>query len=99
MPGTVSPIPYHVGQAVDRDFLRAASPELAAHLDRVPIAPYQGVSAPSPDIQRRVRDLTEAVIERAREITPFVHSEARAVQYQYLVDWLVFELGVIGGSG
>lgn len=46
-----------------------------------------------------MRALTQAVIERAREIGPYVSSEARAAQYRGLVDWLVFELGVIVGSG
>lgn len=98
-PGTVSPIPYHVDQALSRDFLRVESPELAAHFDHVLVAPFQGVSAPSPEIRQRVRQLTEVAIERARGITPFVSPEDRSLQYRYLVDWLVYELGVIGGSG
>ena len=97
--GISSPIPYHVHQAVNRSLIRERSPELAAHLDRVPVGPFQGIPAPSPDIQARVRTLTQFAIERARSIDPFVSSEFRAIQYQDLVNWLVFELGTIGGSG
>ncbi|XP_063947412.1 non-classical arabinogalactan protein 31-like [Daucus carota subsp. sativus] len=64
--GIRSPIPYHVHQAVDRTFIREHSPTLAAHLDQIPIGPYQGVRVPSPDIQARVRALTQAAIARAR---------------------------------
>lgn len=96
--GIRSPIPYHVHQAVDRTFIREHSPTLAAHLDQIPIGPYQGVRVPSPDIQARVRALTQAAIARARQVEPYASPTARAVHYQHLVDWLVFELGSIGGN-
>ncbi|KAL8119921.1 hypothetical protein AgCh_017153 [Apium graveolens] len=46
--GTSSPIPYHVHRAVNTSFIRDQSPEFAAQLDQVPIALFQGISAPSP---------------------------------------------------
>lgn len=97
--GVSSPIPFHVHQAVNRALIREQSPELAAHLERVPVAPFQGIPVPSPDIQARVRTLTQTAIERARAIDPFISSEFRANQYQDLVNWMVFELGTMGGRG
>ncbi|KAL8098572.1 hypothetical protein AgCh_031380 [Apium graveolens] len=58
-----------------------------------------GIPAPSPEVQSRVRSLTQMAVERARSIDRFISSEFRVVQYQDLVKWLVFELGSIGGSG
>ncbi|KAL8125192.1 hypothetical protein AgCh_012754 [Apium graveolens] len=58
-----------------------------------------GIFAPSPEVRARVRALTQMVVERARSVDRFISSEFRAVQYQDLVNWLVFELGSIGGSG
>ena len=94
--GTSSPIPYHVHQAVDRSFIREFSPDFAAHLDQIPVAPPQGVSAPTRDTQSRVRALTRAAVERSRMVDPFASPASRAMQYQSLVDWMVFELGSIG---
>ncbi|KAL8109018.1 hypothetical protein AgCh_025201 [Apium graveolens] len=71
-----------------------------AHSDfQFSISGEQGIPAPSPDVQERVRSLTQAIVERARTIDHFISSEFRAVQYQDLVNWLVFELGSIGGGG
>ncbi|WOG95150.1 hypothetical protein DCAR_0414453 [Daucus carota subsp. sativus] len=95
--GIRSPIPYHLHQAVDRALTREHSPVLAAQLDQIPIGPYLGIPTPSPDIHARVRALTQAYIARARHVEPYASPAARAVHYQHLVDWLVFELGVIGG--
>ncbi|KAL8098129.1 hypothetical protein AgCh_031048 [Apium graveolens] len=47
--GTSSPIPYHVHRAVNTSFIRDQSPEFAAQFDQVRIAPFQGISAPSPE--------------------------------------------------
>ncbi|KAL8089201.1 hypothetical protein AgCh_038837 [Apium graveolens] len=96
--GTSSPIPYHVHRAVNTSFIRDQSPEFAAQLDQVPIAPFQGISAPSPEVRARVRALTQMAVERARSVDHFISFEFRAVQYQDLVNLLVFELGSIGGS-
>ncbi|KAL8126880.1 hypothetical protein AgCh_013973 [Apium graveolens] len=95
--GTSSPIPYHVHRAVNTSFIRDQSPELAAQFDQIPIAPFLGISAPSPEVRARVRALTQMAVERARSVDHFISSEFRAVQYQDLVNWLVFELGSIGG--
>ncbi|KAL8124105.1 hypothetical protein AgCh_011926 [Apium graveolens] len=57
-----------------------------------------GILAPSPDVQARVRYLTQIAIERARSIDPFISSEYRAIQYQDLVNLLVFELDQSCGS-
>ncbi|KAL8147136.1 hypothetical protein AgCh_004741 [Apium graveolens] len=97
--GTSSPIPYHVHRAVNTSFIRDQSPEFPAQFNQVPIAPFQGISAPSPEVRARVRALTQMAVERARSVDRFISSEFRAVQYQDLVNWLVFELGSIGGSG
>ena len=86
-------------RVVNTSFIRDQSPEFAAQLDQVPIAPFQGISAPSPEVRARVRALTLMAVERARSVDRFISSEFRAVQYQDLVNWLVFELGSIGGSG
>ncbi|KAL8115317.1 hypothetical protein AgCh_021997 [Apium graveolens] len=96
--GASSPIPYHVHRAVNQYLIREQSPGLAAQLDHIPVGPFQGIPAPSPDVQERVRSLTQAAVERARTIDRFISSEFRAVQYQDLVNWLAFELGSIGGS-
>ena len=84
--GIMSPIPYHVHQAVDRAFIRDHSPTLAAHLDQIPIGPYQGILVPSPDIQARVRALTQTAIARARHVEPYASLVAKAVHYQHFVD-------------
>ncbi|KAL8124051.1 hypothetical protein AgCh_011890 [Apium graveolens] len=77
---------------------RDQSPEFAAQFDQVPIAAFQGISAPSPEVRACVRALTQMVVERVRSVDRFISSVFRAVQYQDLVNWLVFELGSIGGS-
>ncbi|KAL8125146.1 hypothetical protein AgCh_012719 [Apium graveolens] len=46
-----------------------------------------GIPAPSPDVQERVRSLTQAAVERARTVDHFISFEFRAVQYQDLVNW------------
>ena len=97
--GTSSPIPYHVHRAVNTSFIRDQSLEFAAQFDQVPVAPFQGIPAPSPEVRACVRALTQMAVERARSVDRFISSEFRAVQYQELVNWLVFELGSIGGSG
>ena len=94
--GASSSISYHVHQAVDRSFIREHSPDLAAHLDQIPVAPPQGVPAPTSGTQGRVRALTRAAVERARMVDPFASPASRALQYQSLVDWMVLELGSIG---
>ncbi|KAL8134714.1 hypothetical protein AgCh_009655 [Apium graveolens] len=66
--GTSSPIPYHVHRAVNRTFIRDQSPELVAHLDQIPVGPFQGIPTPSPDVQARVRPLTQIAVERARRM-------------------------------
>ncbi|KAL8108801.1 hypothetical protein AgCh_025044 [Apium graveolens] len=78
---------------------RDQSPGLAAQFNQIPIAPFQGISSPSPEVRARVRALTQMAVERARSVDHFISSEFRVVQYQDLVNWLVFELGSIGGSG
>ncbi|KAL8147190.1 hypothetical protein AgCh_004785 [Apium graveolens] len=97
--GTSSPTPYHVHRAVNTSFITDQSPEFAAQLDQVPIAPFQGIYAPSLEVRARVRALTQMAVERARSVDRFMSSEFRVVQYKDLVNWLVFELGSIGGSG
>ncbi|XP_074340713.1 uncharacterized protein LOC141678321 isoform X2 [Apium graveolens] len=97
--GASSPIPYHVHRPVNQSLIREQSPGLATQLDQIPVGPFQGIPAPSPDVQERVQSLTKTAVERARTIDRFISSEFRAVQYQDLVNWLVFELGSIGGSG
>ncbi|KAL8099388.1 hypothetical protein AgCh_031868 [Apium graveolens] len=97
--GASSPIPYHVHRAVNQSLIREQSPGLAAQLDQIPVGPFQGIPAPSPNVQERVRSLTQVTVERARTIDHFISSEFRAVQYQDLVNWLVFELGSIEGEG
>ncbi|KAL8110098.1 hypothetical protein AgCh_025994 [Apium graveolens] len=78
--GVSSPIPYHVHRAVNRSLIREQIPELAAYLDQIPVGPFQGIPVPSPDVQARVRYLTQTAIERARYIDPFISSEFRAIQ-------------------
>ncbi|KAL8147994.1 hypothetical protein AgCh_005357 [Apium graveolens] len=73
-----------LGTAVNTSFIREQSPEFAAQLDQVPIAPFQGISAPSPEVRARVRALTQMAVERARSVDRFISSEFRAVQYQDL---------------
>ncbi|KAL8093144.1 hypothetical protein AgCh_035145 [Apium graveolens] len=96
--GTSSPIPYHVYRAVNTSFIRDQSPEFAAQFDQIPVAPFQGIPAPSPEVRARVRALTQMAVERAKSVDRFISSEFRAVQYRDLVNWLVFELDSIGGS-
>ncbi|KAL8126003.1 hypothetical protein AgCh_013337 [Apium graveolens] len=95
---TSSPIPYHVHRVVNTSFIRDQSPEFAAQFDQVPITPFQGIYAPSPEVRARVRALAQMAVERARSVNRFISSEFIAVQYHDLVNWLVFELGSIGGS-
>ncbi|KAL8126189.1 hypothetical protein AgCh_013466 [Apium graveolens] len=90
--GTSSLIHYHVHRAVNTSFIRDQSPEFAPQFNQVPIAPFQGISAPSPEVRARVQALTQMAVERARSVDRFISSEFRAVQYQDLVNWLVFEL-------
>ncbi|KAL8124890.1 hypothetical protein AgCh_012525 [Apium graveolens] len=69
--------------------METESPGLAAQLDQIPVAPFQDIPAPSPEVQARVRSLTQMAVERARSIDRFISSEFRAVQYQDLVNcWI-----------
>ena len=84
---------------MNTSFIRDQSPEFAAQFDQIPVTPLQGIPAPSHEVRARMRALTQMAVERARSIDRFISSEFRDVQYQKLVNWLVFELGSIGGSG
>ncbi|KAL8134085.1 hypothetical protein AgCh_009233 [Apium graveolens] len=72
-----------------RDFPPGGGPNSSFPRPPVPpsaliVVPFQGIPIPSPDIQARVRTLTQTAFERARSIDPFISSEFRAIQYQDL---------------
>ncbi|KAL8135032.1 hypothetical protein AgCh_009889 [Apium graveolens] len=80
--GASSPIPYHVHRVVNQSLIREQSPGLAAQLDQIPVGPFQGIPAPSPDVQDKVS---------VNQFCPRCRIEICG--HLFLVDLIPFQLG------